>query len=346
MDPDHDLEVTVTGYGEKREGGAFTFYLGWNGEATIGEGSAIIGVLLRPAWAWTSPARAGSTWRAAGSGTPSRAARACGVPTVARRWARSEPSDGRTRPRPAARPSPGSGAGVRRGYVEGVMAAPEHVPTRSPARPVLRVTAPPCRIVDGGPSGRDRRSSARGRPIGNTGAGPGLCPQAGEPPPGDARPPRRRARGGRSGGASAIAMKRSGLFGRAPVARPQGGGNHLGLPGSRARGRTGDLRRTWFDEVHLAHHYGELRRLVDAAPERVLRLSPAAVGEFHRRTGGTVWTWTSERPWPSRTGRRPSGRVRRQAVTSTGVPRGTSSPSLVATSLGMRTQPLEMAWPT
>jgi len=45
MDPDHDLEVTVTGYGEKREGGAFTFYLGWNGEVTIGEGNAIIGVL-------------------------------------------------------------------------------------------------------------------------------------------------------------------------------------------------------------------------------------------------------------------------------------------------------------
>ena len=42
VDPDHDLEVTVAHYAEKREGGAVTIYLGWSGEVTIGDGDGAI----------------------------------------------------------------------------------------------------------------------------------------------------------------------------------------------------------------------------------------------------------------------------------------------------------------
>jgi len=83
-------------------------------------------------------------------------------------------------------------------------------------------------------------------------------------------------------GAAAIAMKRSGLFGRAPVVHDLTVALALwGFLDDRPAPELVELRRGWFDEVHLAHHYPELRRLVDAAPDDILRLPHTAVAERH-----------------------------------------------------------------
>ncbi len=74
-------------------------------------------------------------------------------------------------------------------------------------------------------------------------------------------------------GGSAIAMKRSGLFGRAPVIFDVRVG--LAIWGFLDDDPADDLvalRTKWFEEVHQVHHYDELRRIVDAAPDAVLML--------------------------------------------------------------------------
>lgn len=74
-------------------------------------------------------------------------------------------------------------------------------------------------------------------------------------------------------GGAAIAMKRAGLFGRAPVIHDLRVG--LGIWGFLSADPPSDLvalRREWFEEVHQPHHYFELRRIADAVPEDVLRL--------------------------------------------------------------------------
>jgi hypothetical protein len=84
-------------------------------------------------------------------------------------------------------------------------------------------------------------------------------------------------------GASAIAMKRSGLFGRAPVVHDLTVGLTLwGFLDETPDPELVAIRRDWFDEVHLVHHYQELRRIADAAPDDVLRLPHATVEERHR----------------------------------------------------------------
>ena len=73
-------------------------------------------------------------------------------------------------------------------------------------------------------------------------------------------------------GAAAIAMKRSGLFGRAPVIHDVRVGLTIwGFLDPGADPALVELRREWFEEVHLPMHYSELQRIVDAAPEQVLR---------------------------------------------------------------------------
>ena len=58
----------------------------------------------------------------------------------------------------------------------------------------------------------------------------------------------------------------------------------MGLP--RPRTRPADLvelRRRWFEGVgHAAHHYVELRGVVDSVPDATLRMTPAQVTEAHR----------------------------------------------------------------
>jgi hypothetical protein len=84
-------------------------------------------------------------------------------------------------------------------------------------------------------------------------------------------------------GASAIAMKRSGLFGRAPVVHDLTVGLTIwGFLDATPDPELVAVRKAWFDEVHLVHHYNELRRIADAAPEFVLRLPHGTVHDRHR----------------------------------------------------------------
>lgn len=84
-------------------------------------------------------------------------------------------------------------------------------------------------------------------------------------------------------GASAVAMKRSALFGRAPVIHDLRVGLTIwGFLDANAAPELVELRREWFEEVHLAMHYTARQRIVDAAPDPVLRLSHQAIAERYR----------------------------------------------------------------
>ena len=73
-------------------------------------------------------------------------------------------------------------------------------------------------------------------------------------------------------GASAVAMKRSGIFGRSPVVHDLRVGLSLwGFLTTEAPQDLVDIRKTWFDEVHLSIHYKALRRIADAATADLLR---------------------------------------------------------------------------
>lgn len=71
--------------------------------------------------------------------------------------------------------------------------------------------------------------------------------------------------------AAAIAMKRSGLLGRAPVVHDVTVALTVwGCLDTSADAELVAVRREWFEEVHHVHHYPELRRVVDAVPASVL----------------------------------------------------------------------------
>lgn len=75
-------------------------------------------------------------------------------------------------------------------------------------------------------------------------------------------------------GAAAIAMKRSGLFGRAPVIHDvQAGLAVWGYLDDTPDPALVDARRTWFEEIGHDHHYTERRQVVDAVPADLLRQS-------------------------------------------------------------------------
>lgn len=83
-------------------------------------------------------------------------------------------------------------------------------------------------------------------------------------------------------GAAAVAMKRSSLFGRAPVVHDLTVGLTVwGFLSAEAPAELVELRTEWFDEVHLGIHYRQLRRIVDAVPANVLRLPHGAIAERH-----------------------------------------------------------------
>ena len=84
-------------------------------------------------------------------------------------------------------------------------------------------------------------------------------------------------------GAAAIAMKRAALFGRAPVIHDLTVGLTLwGFLDPSADDELVSLRREWFEQVHLSIHYTARQRIVDAAPEDVLRMPHAAIVDQHR----------------------------------------------------------------
>ena len=72
--------------------------------------------------------------------------------------------------------------------------------------------------------------------------------------------------------AAAIAMKRSGLFGRAPILDDvRAALVPWGFLDSSAPAELVDRRRSMFEEVHHAHHYMAMREVVDAVPADLLR---------------------------------------------------------------------------
>ena len=85
-------------------------------------------------------------------------------------------------------------------------------------------------------------------------------------------------------GAAAVAMKRSGLFGRAPVVHDVTAA--LTVWGFLDPSADADLvaaRRERFDEVHHYVHYTELRRVADAVPDEVLRQPHTAIAAQYAR---------------------------------------------------------------
>ncbi len=82
-------------------------------------------------------------------------------------------------------------------------------------------------------------------------------------------------------GGVAIALKRASLFGRAPVIHDLRVAYTVwGLLDPSAPAELVAERTKRFEGIHLtAHHYPELRAVVDAVPAATLRLSPAQVAE-------------------------------------------------------------------
>lgn len=83
-------------------------------------------------------------------------------------------------------------------------------------------------------------------------------------------------------GASAVALKRASLFGRAPVIHDV----RIALT---IWGFLGDapadlvaLRKALFEEVWHPHHYAEQRRIADLVPDEALRRTPDQVADAHR----------------------------------------------------------------
>lgn len=79
-------------------------------------------------------------------------------------------------------------------------------------------------------------------------------------------------------GAAAIAMKRAGLFGRAPISVDVELGLVVwGFLDANVDEELVELRRSWFEEIHTRHHYMQRRRVADAVPAELLRRRPAEV---------------------------------------------------------------------
>jgi hypothetical protein len=84
-------------------------------------------------------------------------------------------------------------------------------------------------------------------------------------------------------GVLAVAMKRSALFGRAPVVHDLTVAFAVwGLLDDQPPADLVRLRAKLFEEVSNPYHYRERRAIADAVPESTLRLSPADVQRRHK----------------------------------------------------------------
>lgn len=85
-------------------------------------------------------------------------------------------------------------------------------------------------------------------------------------------------------GVLAVAMKRSAVFGRAPVVHDLRVAFAVwGFLDDKPPKELVQLRSELFEEVSNPHHYRELRAVADAVPESTLRLTPDAVVAQHAR---------------------------------------------------------------
>ncbi len=151
------------------------------------------------------------------------------------------------------------------------MSAPEHVPTSS--RPARSYSSPPRRAGSWTPDrpgelvGRQPEGERLGTPGPDQGYALVIVEQF--------RDQLRLAQGEHASDAlaagAAIAMKRSGLMGRAPVVHDVTAALTVwGLLDASAPAELVALRRQMFEEVHLPHQYDALREVVDAVPAHVL----------------------------------------------------------------------------
>ncbi len=151
------------------------------------------------------------------------------------------------------------------------MSAPEHVPT--PSRPARSYASPPRRAGSWTP---DRPGELVGRQpegerLGTPGPDQGYALVVVE----QFRDQLQLSAGEHAAdalaAAAAVAMKRSGLMGRAPVVHDATAALTVwGLLDASAPSELVDLRRQMFEEVHLPHQYDALREVVDAVPAQVL----------------------------------------------------------------------------
>ncbi len=164
------------------------------------------------------------------------------------------------------------------------MAAPEYVPVDK-TRPVRAYQSPPRRpdpwLADR--PGELSGSQPRGDRLGNQGPDQGYVLRLARRFTGQLSLTEGEHERDALAGAVAVALKRSSLFGRAPVL-------HDLTVALTIWGFLGDapaelvaLRKGLFEEVWHPHHYAEQRRIADLVPDEVLRMTPQEVSASQSR---------------------------------------------------------------
>ena len=163
------------------------------------------------------------------------------------------------------------------------MAAPEYVPL-TPLKPVRGYESPPRRPDSWWPDrpGDSDVGYDRGNLLGSQGPDQGYVYVLARRFQGQLQLAADEREEDALAGASAVALKRASLFGRAPVLADL-------TVALTVWGFLGDaspdliaFRQPLFAEVAHPHHYGALRRVVDMVPEDALRHSPDDVAAAHR----------------------------------------------------------------
>ena len=163
------------------------------------------------------------------------------------------------------------------------MAAPEFVPT-TPRQQVRSYASPPRRA---GSWLADRPGELAGRQpageqLGTPGPDQGYALTLAERFVGKLTLAEGEHQADALAGAATIAMKRSALFGRAPVIHDLTVALTIwGYLDPSPDSELVEVRREWFEEVHLAMHYTARQRIADAAPDAVLRLTHQKIAERH-----------------------------------------------------------------
>jgi hypothetical protein len=164
------------------------------------------------------------------------------------------------------------------------MAAPEYVPTdalarvrayrSNPRRPESWVADRPGDLVDGQP---------RGDRFGTPGPDLGFALKIANGFHDQLHLTEGESHHDVEAGGVAVAMKRSSRFGRAPVVHDLTVAFTLwGFLDAAPDPELVAVRRRLFEGVgHAAHHYVELRQLVDSVPDATLRMTPAQVAAAH-----------------------------------------------------------------
>jgi hypothetical protein len=165
------------------------------------------------------------------------------------------------------------------------MSAPEYVPTK-PAVPVRSYESPPRRpepwlpdrpgeLVGRG-RGDEPDGQPRGRRLGNPGPDPGYVYRLVNRFKDKVVLARGESWEDAAAGAAGVALKRASLFGRAPVVHDVTVGFGVwGFLDEAPPGELVELRRTAFGAISHPADYTRLRQVVDAVPERALRLPHA-----------------------------------------------------------------------